>query len=201
MRSKIFPALVALILSVFATGARAQSDVDEHKFEIGALYTAIGLEDFETVSGLGGRFGYNFNKHFALDAEASFFPETKLGNDQIGTKTQAFVGVKAGGRMKYGGLFAKARPGVMSIGEITSGFDCNRTSFGSVCRPQHENFALDVGAVAELYPTRRAIIRFDVGDTMIHLRRATRSVFAQTDQTSSDFTHQLQISIGFGYRF
>jgi hypothetical protein len=200
MQRKNLLLLVALFLFV-ASGAQAQSVLDDHKFEIGALYTAIGLDDFEPVGGVGGRFGYNFHKNVALDAEASFFPETKLGNDQIGQKAQGFIGIKAGGRAKYAGLFAKARPGAMSIGEITSGFDCNRTSFGSSCRPNHTNFALDVGAVAEFYPSRRSIIRLDVGDTMIHLRRATRSVFGQTTQTSSDFTHNLQIGIGIGYRF
>jgi hypothetical protein len=192
--------LAALFLCA-ATGTHAQSVLDDHRFEVGALYTAIGLEDFETVSGAGGRVGYNFHKNFALDAEASFFPRTKLGNDQSGQKAQGFIGIKAGGRTKYAGLFAKARPGAMSIGEITSGFDCNRTSFGSTCRPNHTNFALDVGAVAELYPSRRSIIRLDVGDTMVHIRRATRDFFGQTTRTSSDFTHNLQISIGFGYRF
>jgi hypothetical protein len=175
--------------------------LDDHKFEIGAHYTAIGLDDFEPVSGVGGRFGYNFHKNFALDAEASFFPETKLGNDQIGQKVQGFIGIKAGGRMKYAGLFAKLRPGVMAIGEITSGFDCNRTSFGSSCRPSHAQFALDAGAVAEFYPSRRFIIRLDVGDTMVHLRRATRDILGETTRTSSDFTHNLQVGIGFGYRF
>ncbi|HEX8128117.1 MAG TPA: outer membrane beta-barrel protein [Pyrinomonadaceae bacterium] len=201
MSGKNFMTLVVLFLFA-ATCARAQSVLDDHKFEIGGQFTAINLEDFDgPVSGVGGRLGYNFNEHFALDAEANFFPRTKFGNDQIGQKAQGFVGVKAGGRTKYAGLFAKARPGVMSITEITTGFDCNRTSFGSVCRPSHANFALDVGAVAEFYPSRRSIIRLDVGDTMIHLRRATRDFFGQTTRTSSDFTHQLQISIGFGYRF
>lgn len=196
----LFP-LVALFLCAAATCTRAQSVLDDHRFEIGGHYTAIGLEDFDVVKGIGGRVGYNFNEHLALDAEANFFPETKLDNNQFGQKAQGFVGLKAGGRTKYAGLFAKARPGVMSIGEITSGFDCNRTAFGSTCRPNHNNFALDVGAVAEFYPSRRAIVRLDVGDTMIHLRRATRDFFGGTTRTSSDFTHNLQIGIGFGYRF
>ena len=200
MQGKNLIALVALFLFA-STGAHAQSAVEDHPFEIGGQYTAIGLDDFDVVNGVGGRLGYNFNRHFALDAEANFFPETKLGNNQSGQKAQGFVGVKAGGRTKYAGLFAKARPGVMFIGEVTSGFDCRRTSFGSTCRPEHNNFALDVGAVAELYPSRRSIIRLDVGDTMIHLRRAARDVFARTSRTSSDFTHQLQIGVGFGYRF
>lgn len=200
-RKNLIAPIVLFLFAAAAAGAHAQSVLDEHRFEIGGQYTAIGLEDFDVVNGVGGRFGYNFNQYLALDAEANFFPETHLGNEQSGAKAQGFVGLKAGARGKYAGLFAKARPGVMSIGEITSGFDCNRTSFGSVCRPNHTNFALDAGAVAEFYPSRRSIIRLDVGDTMIHLRRATRDVFGQTIQTSGDFTHQLQIGIGFGYRF
>ncbi|HEX8635840.1 MAG TPA: outer membrane beta-barrel protein [Pyrinomonadaceae bacterium] len=194
-------AALALLFLFAGTGAQAQSVLDDHKFEIGGQYTAIGLEDFDAVRGVGGRLGYNFNRHFALDAEANFFPETKLGNNQSGQKAQGFVGVKAGVRAKYAGLFAKARPGVMAIGEITSGFDCERTSFGSSCRPNHHNFALDVGAVAEFYPSRRSIIRLDVGDTMIQLRRARRNFFDDTTQTSTDFTHNLQIGVGLGYRF
>jgi hypothetical protein len=205
MRRKNLFALVALFLfapvAAMPGGVRAQSVLDDHKVEIGAQYTVIGLSDADMARGVGGRLGYNFNRHFALDAEASFFPKTKLGNNQLGQKAQGFVGVKAGGRTKYAGLFAKARPGVMFIGEITSGFDCSRTSFGSTCRPNHNNFALDAGVVAELYPSRRSIIRLDVGDTIVHIRRATRNVFADTSQTSSSFAHYPQIGIGFGYRF
>lgn len=203
-RKNLF-ALVALFLfaavAAMPGGVRAQSVLDDHRFEVGAQYTVIGLSDADIVNGVGGRLGYNFNKHYALDAEASFFPETKLGNSQLGQKAQGFVGIKAGKRTKYAGLFAKARPGVMFIGELTSGFDCSRTSFGSTCRPEHNNFAFDAGAVAEFYPSRRSIIRLDVGDTIVHIRRATRNVFAGTSQTTDGFTHNLQIGIGFGYRF
>jgi hypothetical protein len=199
-RKNLLP-LVALLLLAAVAPARAQSVLDDHKFELGGQYTAINLEEFGAVNGVGGRLGYNFNQHFALDAEANFFPETKFGNDQIGQKAQGFVGIKAGGRTKYAGLFAKLRPGVMSIGEITSGFDCNSTSFGSVCGVRHSQFALDAGAVAEFYPSRRSIIRLDVGDTMVNIRRASRGFLAQNPQTSNDLTHNLQISLGFSYRF
>ncbi|HJR08745.1 MAG TPA: outer membrane beta-barrel protein [Pyrinomonadaceae bacterium] len=193
-------ALVALLLLV-SVSASAQSVLDDHKFEVGGQYTVIGLDDFDVVNGVGGRVGYNFNKYFALEGEANFFPETHLGNEQFGSKAQGFVGVKAGTRAKYAGVFAKLRPGAMAIGEITSGFNCNSTSFGSVCRTNHGQFALDAGAVAEVYPSRRSIIRLDVGDTMVNIRRASRSFFGQTTSTSNDFTHNLQISLGFSYRF
>jgi hypothetical protein len=206
MVRKIF--IAALTLIIFSpAAARAQGsgapDVDAHRAEVGVFYTGVSLEGFrETVNGLGGRFGYNFNKNLALDAEFSFFPEAHLGNRQTGQKTQAFAGVRAGARSRYVGLFAKARPGVMFIGEVTSGFDCNGTSFGRTCRPNHNNFALDVGGVLELYPSGRAIVRLDAGDTIVRIREArggTGVLFGGTG--AGDTTHNFQFSAGFGYRF
>ncbi len=206
MVRKIFFAILTLTIFLPAA-ARAQAgdapDVDTHRAEVGVLYTGVNLEGFgETVGGLGGRFGYNFNKHLALDAEFSFFPEAHLGNRQTGQKTQAFAGVRAGARSRYVGLFAKARPGVMFIGEVTSGFDCDDTSFGRTCRPSHNNLALDAGGVLEFYPSARSIIRLDAGDTIVRIREVrggTGVLFGGT--ATSDTTHNFQFSVGFGYSF
>ncbi len=201
MRYRILFTLLFVIL-VTPAAARAQADVDEHRAEVGAFYTGINLEGFgETINGLGGRFGYNFNKNLALDTEFGFFPETHLGNRQSGQKTQAFAGVRAGARTNRVGLFAKARPGVMSIGEITSGFSCSGTSFGQTCRPRHNNFALDLGGVLELYPSARAIVRFDAGDTVVRIRSATGGFVFSSPTATSDTTHNFQFAVGFGYRF
>jgi hypothetical protein len=197
----------ALLMAVLLAPAAAQAqtgtapDVEAHKAEVGAFYTGVNLEGFgETINGLGGRFGYNFNKNFALDTEFSFIPETHLGNSQVGQKTQGFAGVKAGARTNRVGVFAKLRPGVMFIGEVTSGFNCSGNSLGRTCRPSHNNFALDAGGVLELYPSSRAILRFDAGDTIVRIRNATAGVIGNPTVTN-DTTHNFQFSVGFGYRF
>ncbi|HWS89321.1 MAG TPA: outer membrane beta-barrel protein [Pyrinomonadaceae bacterium] len=205
MSRRIFFTLAFMVLLAPAA-ARAQTgdapDVEAHRAEVGAFYTGVKLEGFgETVNGLGGRFGYNFNKNFALDTEFSFFPESRLGNRQFGQKTQAFAGVRAGARSRYVGLFAKARPGVMFIGEVTSGFNCNSTSFGQTCRPSHNNLALDLGGVLELYPSARTIVRLDAGDTIVRIRNATLGVLSGGPTATSNTTHNFQFSVGFGYRF
>ena len=184
-------------------GAQAQTQADEHRLEVGAQFTVIGLQDFgDPVKGLGGRVGYDFNRHVALDAEANFFPETHLGNNQFGQKAQGFVGVKAGAREKWVGVFAKLRPGVMSIGELTSGFDCSSRTGFTECRPNHSQFALDAGGVLELYPTARSIVRVDVGDTVVRVKTvAGLPIFSRPAPSSTKFTNNLQTSVGFGYRF
>jgi hypothetical protein len=211
MTKKFLYAVIAcgFALLVQSRGAFAQGMTDEHKLEIGGQFTSIGLEGFgDAVKGIGGRVGYNFNDHLALDAEANFFPETHLGNNQFGQKAQGFIGVKAGERTKWIGVFAKVRPGVMSIGELTSGFDCTSRSSFTECRPNHNQFALDAGGVVELYPTARSIIRVDVGDTIVRVKTAAGLPgltplpgFGGTAQSSTKFTNNLQASIGFGYRF
>ena len=196
-----FAILALFLLPPTATHAQPQADADEHKAEVGAFYTGIHLKGFgETINGLGGRFGYNINRYLAVDAEASFMPARHLGNNQIGQNVQGFIGARAGMHSRYIGVFAKARPGVMSIGEVTSGFNCSGNGFGTICRPSHNNFALDAGGVVELYPAARTIIRFDAGDTIVRIRNATAGILI-APVTTSETTNNLQLSVGFGYRF
>ena len=190
-----------LLLLLAPVGASAQTD--EHKFEVGAVFTAIGAENIEGASkGLGARLGYNLNEHFAIDAEAAFFPTRTLGNDAFGSNAQGFVGLKAGARSKYVGVFAKARPGVMFVGSSTSGFDCDSAGgFFRTCRPERNHLALDAGVVAEFYPSARAIVRVDLGDTIVRFKSAGRNIFDGTQVSSTSVSHNFQASIGFGYRF
>lgn len=201
MRKFLFFAAAALLLLAPAT-SRAQSQTDEHKFEAGVVFTAVGAENLgESSKGLGARFAYNFNDHFALDAEGSLFPRTSLGNNQTAQNTQAFVGIKAGARSRYAGVFAKVRPGVMRIGNSVSGFDCSSRGSFEVCRPERGHLALDAGLVAEFYPSPRTIVRLDLGDTIVRFRTAGRNFFNGTDVSSTSVTHNFQAGIGFGYRF
>src|SRR5215472_7867899 len=193
-----FAVLALCLFATIATRAQSQSAADEYKVEVGAFYTGIHLKGFGgTINGLGGRFGYNINKYIAVDAEASFMPQTHLGNNQLGQKVQGFIGVKAGMRSRYVGVFAKARPGIMFIGEVTSGFNCSGNGFATICRPGHNNFALDAGGVIELYPASRTVIRFDAGDTIVRVRNATAGILLSTPVTTGDTTHNFQLSLGF----
>ena len=198
-------------LAIMSLNVNAQ--VNDHRFEVGGLFTSITLDNFNartqsgsatgdsTVKGLGGRLSYNFNDNFAIDGEGSFFPESHLGNDASGEKLQGLIGIKAGVRNKWTGVFAKARPGVMWFGEFTTPGSCSATSFGSLCSVSHEkDFALDLGGVVEFYPSQRAIIRADIGDTIIHYSQRTFGAFIPT-VLGAQTKNNLQISIGFGWRF
>jgi hypothetical protein len=204
--------LLAVCLALANNNAQAQ--VDKHRSEIGGVYTVITLSDFQsrlfptfgagnsTVSGLGGRFAFNFNNHLALDAETNFFPESHLLNEEVGEKMQGFIGLKAGMRKKKFGVFAKARPGVMWFGEFQTRGSCTSILKGTSCTVGHEkDFAMDVGGVFEFYPTGRLIIRADVGDTIVRYPDHSFGSLTVPIVVPADTKTNLQVSLGISWRF
>ena len=218
-------ALVTVSLSAFAE-VRAQAD--EKKFEVGGQFTIlqvptrtaatfaspISSESHATEYGVGGRIGYNFSQHFALEAEGNFFPRDR--DVQGGQKIQGLFGVKAGQKFDKVGIFAKTRPGFIrfSRGDYQPApvvcvtiFPPPLACFEPVAKT---NFAFDVGGVLELYPSARTIIRFDAGDTIVRFpaRRvaATGSAVGPPGTlvalpVAAETKHNFQGSIGVGFRF
>ena|ERR1041385_3340179 len=229
--------LVLMVLFVFgAVAARAQSD--EKKFEIGGQFSVLRVpSDIISVTtlpcivapcpitiaptdhrntnyGFGGRFGYRLSKHFTLEGEGNFFPHD--GVLDAGRKIQGFFGVKAGKHFEKVGVFAKARPGFVrySRGDYREpGGACIAVfpqPIGCFQALGRASFATDLGGVFEYYPTKRTIIRFDAGDTIVWLPARHVGAF-QTNTASflslvvvaapAETRNHFQASVGFGYRF
>ncbi len=228
--------LVLVLFFAFAiTAVRAQSD--DEKFEVGGQFSVLRVprrsinattfpcivapcptaiattENDVTNYGFGGRLGYRVSKYFTLEGEGNFFPQD--GVLDAGRKIQGFFGVKAGKRLEKFGVFAKARPGFVNysrgdyqaVGVCIAIFPPPIGCYQPVSRT---NFAIDLGGVFEYYPTKRTIIRFDAGDTIVRL--PDRSVAAFQTNAPSIFTlvvvpatsetrHNFQAGVGFGFRF
>jgi len=165
-----------LLMSAYHVAAQS----NEYKFEAGVQFTTLGwsLHPFEKsrVQGGGGRFAYNFSRHFAGEAEVNFLvPTNHIGRIRSNHQVQGLFGLKSGIRNQSFGVFGKVRPGFAYLRSHSEfGFSGSRV-----------NTMLDIGGVGEYYPSKRTIVRLDVGDTMIN--RFNR--------------HSLQMSIGFGFRF
>lgn len=182
-----------VLLSILQVPVNAQ---DTPKFEIGTQYSALRIPSDRAGClgcmvfnhGFGARFVANLNRAIAIDSEFDFFPAEGSGATNVlgGRVTTTFLGVKAGYRTKRFGIFGKLRPGLQTYGRALNSVSPT-LQFGS-----RKNFALDVGGVAEYYPSRRIAFRFDVGDTRIHF-------------DSGDFGHfwgnNLQITSGILFRF
>lgn len=237
MFRKIISLAALLLLSVAGFQvARAQSD--ERKFEVGGQFSLLHLSTRtvttttlpclvppctvaitsaygrESEQGFGGRLGYNFSRYFALEAEGNFFLRDRSLDG--GRKIQGLFGAKAGKRFDSFGLFAKARPGLVrfskgdykQVGLCIAVFPPPAACFQPVAKT---SFAFDLGGVAEWYPSKNTLVRFDGGDTII--RYGARNVPA-TDvppggtpitpviiPRGPETKHNFQGSVGIGYRF
>src|SRR5437588_11616 len=65
-------------------------------------------------------------------------------------------------------------------------------------------FSTEVGGVVEFYPSRRIVMRFDAGDTMIHYGRLPQplvtDIGSPSIDTSARVTHNFQLISGVGFR-
>ncbi|HEX7331598.1 MAG TPA: outer membrane beta-barrel protein [Pyrinomonadaceae bacterium] len=179
-------ALSSLLLcfSCLVSQAQTRTISDAEKvptYEIGGQIFSFGGSELGYGWGAGSRFTYNLSNHLALESEVNFF----LPDEGPAYATQGLFGVKAGKRFKYVGVFAKARPGF-------------QTNFVVNDREQ-SRFALDVGAVAEVYPNRHLVLRVDAGDVIIPFGNNVvgQGLFAQRLGT----THNFQFNLGVGVRF
>jgi hypothetical protein len=151
----------------------------------------------------------------ALEAEGNFFPNKcgycGLSGDNNGNITQGLFGVKAGKRFEKWGLFAKARPGLVSFSQGDSKYVSIGNGNFEFSQNRLTHFATDVGAVLEFYPSKRIVTRFDGGDTMIHYGQRTVNYFSYTSLTDpgmlvpytfrASTRHNFQFSAGVGFRF
>ncbi len=169
-------------------------------------------------SGLGVRLTYNFSRSLAVEGEFNFIPGLPTLDDRStsgepvdlslpgGKKAQFLAGVKYGVRRERWGVFGKVRPGVIRFSaypKIVGRFVATNPKGGQpldILIFQTENpatfFNVDIGGVFEYYPSKRTIIRFDVGDTIIRYNAQ------EPKEINPSFRrHNLQMSLGFGFRF
>ena len=209
--------------------------VDDRKFELGGqltllntaagqiessapLVSGLSIERSRIVEpGLGGRIGYRVNDDLTLEAEVNVFPRDRVFED--GRKVQGLFGAKIGRRFDRFGVFGKGRSGFFYASRADfqprSGGNCDATSPLLTCFDSSGKLgrALDLGGVFEFYPTRRAILRIDVGDTVVTFKERSvptlinplpgagiprREVIVAIPEQS---THNFQVTVGFGFRF
>jgi len=225
--------MMANLLIINCRDVSAQQNSSElPRYEVGGDFSSLSLNSGTTLPGLGGRFTYNLNKHVALEAAGYFFPgkcEFCLG-ETTGHVGEGLFGIKAGQRFRKWGIFAKARPGFASFSRGAFNITPSSTSVSSgqgACfgtnpaDPPCFRFestrvtplAVDLGGVLEFYPSKRIVVRFDVGDTMLHYRSRTFNTLignannptaapTLTSITAPSRTrHSFQFIGGVGFRF
>ena len=208
--------LVALLSVLFMQSQAESQSTEMPKYEVAAEFTTLERESYDgrTEPGFGARFTFNLNRVVSLETAGYFFPKQCIDCSNNGNVTEVLAGVKVGKRFEHWGIFAKARPGVISFSR--GQFDVRPApsiiGFPFQFFPQRlTNFATDVGGVVEFYPSKRIVTRFDVGDTIIHFGPRPVQVITFDPATStfglmpftlpSRTTHNIQFMTGVGFRF
>lgn len=208
--------IVIAVIFLMTSQVLAQQE-ELPKFEVAGEFTTLerqAISGRRTEPGFGGRFTYNLNKTVAFEGAGYFFPKSCFQCRNAGTITEGFGGVKVGKRFEKWGVFAKARPGVISFSQGT--FDIVPPFTPPLIPIQFEfsrltTFAMDVGGVVEFYPSKRIVTRFDVGDTIVHFKRRNMStvLFDPATNTFSPgifpipahTSHNFQFMTSVGFRF
>jgi hypothetical protein len=190
MQKNFLVQIFGILFTLFLLSFESHAQTEDYPIEVGAFVTTIDFNDSvrEQPIGFGGRFAYNFTDNLAVDSEVSYFPEDPSGN--FG-ETIVVAGLRAGVKIEKFGVFAKVRPGFVHFGS-----DAFRAFNDSPTR-----FAIDVGGVLEFYPSKRVILRVDLGDTIIPFGDDTINSPVPPFVFRPGTTHNLQASFGVGFRF
>ena len=210
--------LLALMICVLLTCSHAYSQTDDPpKYEVAAEFSTLNRDNFTgsgAEAGLGARFTFNFNKNVSFESAGYFFPRSCFSCERNGQVTEVLAGLKVGKRFEHWGIFAKARPGVISFSR--GKFEVLPTGGGGAFPFTVEvnrltTFAADLGGVVEFYPSKRIVTRFDVGNTIIHFGPQTQNAFAFDPVTGNTTlvpftlpaktTHNFQFMTSVGFRF
>ncbi len=198
-----------LLLTVITLASVNVAQSKKDKLEIGVQTTSLSIfhPDFafdDTQGGIGGRVTYNFNRSIAADAEINFFPQKQFVLNADGNAIQAQFGVKIGKRFEKAGLFAKVRPGFLSVDRVVSVLPGSQVpSFPDIRVERETFFTIDFGGVLELYPSKRVVVRFDGGDTAIrHPARFGQISFTDPVQLlrEAKYKHNFQFTAGVAFR-
>jgi hypothetical protein len=212
-RAHFFMSMIVVFLMQSVAFAQSQ---EVPKFEVAAEFTTLERDRFSerTEPGFGGRFTYNLNRVFSLEAAGYFFPKRCFDCSNNGQMTEVVGGVKVGKRFGSWGLFGKARPGFVRFSEGEVNVIPDPTIPGFPFRFEFNPltaFATDLGGVLEFYPSKRIVTRFDAGDTIIHFNRRTFPGF-RFDPVTQTYTvvpfpiparttHHFQFMASVGFRF
>ena len=182
--------------------------IKPQRFEVGAQFNSLnftwinGVDHSSTELGVGLFASYNIWQFVYLDASVNFFPkdEDTGGPNDGGRILQGFFGTREGFQVQRFGFFAKVRPGFMNYSRTLTGVSL--TGPMSFRYARATDFALDVGGVVEYYWTRRALLRFDVGDTLLYNSPRPFNVDGAVSYPPvPGRRNSLQIGIGLGFRF
>jgi hypothetical protein len=183
-----------LVAIVFVFAPSLNPGLSAQSAAVGASYTFLSLTYPDQIpSGFGAWFSRDLaGSALGVDVGMNFFPED---HPIIGRQTEFLAGLRSGIRTGKIGVFGRLRPGVVHYSErfIAPDIACIAIfPTPEACLIESTNFALDLGGSVEFYPARAALVRIDVGDTVIRFDRSG---------LDPAWKNNFQLAAGAGLRF
>jgi hypothetical protein len=151
--------------------AQWQRDVQIPRYELGLQADFNHLDGVgEWGGGIGARFHYNFDQHFALDSQMTYRNHDISGlmgptlTSQLAGQTNGLVGIRAGQRVRDYGFFANARAGFIHFGKHNGVSLISRSTVP----------AFDVGGTLERY-LGPVVLRVGLSELIVPYGNATAS--------------------------
>ena len=194
--------------------AKAERVPERQRWDVGALFALQPriLPEFQYLDAypaLGVWGSWNFSRHVSWDSVVMHSGRNPGVGEEIdfqagGRALEALTGVKLGIRRDHMGYFGELRGGTITfgetekqLGEASSGFFLYRGIF--------TNPVLNAGGVLEVYPSRRTILRFDMGNATIFYqpKNIVETVPTSSETFSIPSLQQttMLMSFGGGFRF
>jgi hypothetical protein len=203
--------ILPLLTLVLHGSVSAQSE--DPKLEMGVQISGLAGDRFGSrdAGGGGGWITYYLTKYIAFDGALNVLSANSVNDFR---RFQGQFGIKSGLRFKRFGFFGKVRPGFINTKQDNPGFNLGIINIPTTT-DSYTGFSLDAGGVAEFYPSNRIVLRFDVGDTIANRQEPGAVIIPfPVGQTLPVFvpggisvprrsfaTHNLQVSLGVGFRF
>jgi hypothetical protein len=202
------PARSAVAVLVFVATIQVSSVTAQQftRSELGITSSIIPNNRFTptTDAGIGGRFTYNFTPSLALETEGTYYLTGSAERDLLtgGRAISFLAGPKAGIRKRKFGIFFKSELGVITFSDVFNTaalFDSHSTS-------RRTHAAMDLGGVAELYPSSRLVLRLDAGAFLVRYGDSTLLNFPSSGGLSAQLrtfglvSSPYHLVIGAGYR-
>ena len=169
-------------LICLAAGERTAATQQYTRQEAGAGIVAVTASPWDAdstgprhlFSGPDGRYTWNLSPSLAVEGSVGYVTGyQKIDGTDNGHELLTLGGVKAGWRGRRFGFYGKMEPGIASFTPgLTTLSPATYSGAGpppdfKVVNARRTDFAVDLGGVFEAYPTRRTIIRLDLGATLI----------------------------------
>ncbi len=183
-----------------------QKGAAKGRFEVAGHFAILSQQrrflETTTEPGFGARFGYDLYPHLTLETSLLVFPRSDSSFDiqDGGRIVQWLIGVKSEIRHDKLGYFLRLRPGLQGYSRTLDSFSVS--SSGDFPYSWRAHLALDLGGGIEIFTSKRTVLRFDAGDTLVFLHsRDIPGPGSTPTRVPGEALNTLQFTTGFGWRF